>query len=113
MATDLVLSRRPGERASAWAARLEATDARDWSGHQRAMLAHAIAFAADLARSGGDALLPAADPTPGCPPAAADRPPVGSTALEEVLRLLLRLSPSELRRVGQWIENREAANRPA
>jgi len=75
------------------------------------MLARAIAFAADLARSGGDALLQEADSPAGCAPAAAVRPPQG--ALEEVLRLLLRLSPGELRRVGQWIADREAANRPS
>jgi hypothetical protein len=112
VASDLILSRHPGESASDWAARLRATDTADWSAHQRAMLAHAVAFAEDLAQAGGDALLETVDPPAAATLVTAAARPPEPTALEQVLRLLLRLSPAELRRVARWIEDRQAAPRP-
>jgi hypothetical protein len=61
MASDLILSRHPGEGASAWAALLRATDTGDRSAHQRAMLAHAVAFAEGLACVTGDVLQQTVD----------------------------------------------------
>ena len=88
MAGDLILSRHPGECASDWAARLRATDTGDWSGHQRAMLARAVAFAENLASAGGDALLETADPPAAATlVVAADRTSEPTTR-EQVLRLL-------------------------